>query len=41
MLDSPVIIGSVVIYAYLLAITVFVLDIVYAIVDPRVRLGVT
>ena len=41
MLDSPVIIGSVVIYAYLLAVTVFVLDIVYAIVDPRVRLGVT
>ncbi|MCD6538514.1 ABC transporter permease [Candidatus Bathyarchaeota archaeon] len=39
--DSPVIIGEVVIYAYLLAITVFVLDIVYAIVDPRIRLGVT
>lgn len=41
MLDSPVIIGSVVIYAYLLVITVFVLDLVYAIVDPRVRYGVT
>jgi len=41
MLDSPVIIGSVVIYAYLLVVTVFVLDLVYAIVDPRVRLGVT
>jgi peptide/nickel transport system permease protein len=37
--DTPVIIASVVIYAYLLAITVFVLDIVYALVDPRVRIG--
>jgi peptide/nickel transport system permease protein len=37
--DSPVIIGSVVIYAYLLAITVFVLDITYAILDPRVKIG--
>ena len=41
MFDSPVIIGEVVIYAYLLAITVFVLDIIYAAVDPRIRLGVT
>ena len=41
LLDSPVIIGEVVIYAYLLAITVFVLDIIYAAVDPRIRLGVT
>lgn len=39
MFDSPVIIGEVVIYAYLLAITIFVLDIVYAIVDPRIRIG--
>lgn len=37
--DSPVIIGSTVIYAYLLAITVFVLDFIYALVDPRVRVG--
>jgi len=37
--DAPVIIGEVVIYAYLLAITVFVLDLVYAILDPRIRLG--
>ena len=41
LLDSPVIIGEVVIYAYLLAVTVFVLDIIYAAVDPRIRLGVT
>jgi len=37
--DAPVIIGSTVIYAYLLAFTVFFLDIIYAIVDPRVRVG--
>ncbi|MFW5922850.1 MAG: ABC transporter permease [Planctomycetota bacterium] len=39
MFDTPVIVGSVVIYAYLLAATVFVLDVVYAIIDPRVRAG--
>ncbi len=37
--DSPVIIGTVVVYAYLLAITVFALDIIYAIIDPRVKVG--
>jgi peptide/nickel transport system permease protein len=37
--DTPVIVGSTVIYAYLLAITVFALDFVYALVDPRVRIG--
>jgi len=37
--DTPVIIGSVVIFAYLLALTVFLLDILYAILDPRVRVG--
>jgi peptide/nickel transport system permease protein len=35
--DTPVIIGTVVIFAYLLAITVFLLDILYALLDPRVR----
>lgn len=39
-LDSPIVVGLVVIYAYLLAITVFLLDIVYVIIDPRIRLGV-
>lgn len=39
MFETPVIIGSVVIFAYLLAITVFLLDIVYALIDPRVKLG--
>ncbi|MFC2078283.1 ABC transporter permease [Candidatus Bipolaricaulota bacterium] len=33
------IIGAVVIFAYLLALTVLVLDILYALVDPRIRLG--
>ncbi|MDR5682966.1 MAG: ABC transporter permease [Armatimonadota bacterium] len=37
--DTPVIVGATILYAYLLAITVFVLDIVYAIVDPRVKVG--
>lgn len=37
--DTPVIVGAVVIYAYLLALTVFFLDIVYALVDPRVKVG--
>ena len=37
--DTPVIIGSVVIFAYLLALTVFLLDILYGILDPRVRVG--
>ncbi|MGQ9546847.1 MAG: ABC transporter permease [Dehalococcoidia bacterium] len=39
MADTPVIIGITVIYGYLLAITVYMLDFVYAIVDPRVRVG--
>jgi peptide/nickel transport system permease protein len=36
---APVIGGKTVIYAYLPAITVFVLDFIYALVDPRVRVG--
>jgi peptide/nickel transport system permease protein len=36
--DTPVILATVVIYAYLLALTVFLLDIVYVMLDPRVRL---
>lgn len=36
--DTPVIVGSVVIYAYLLAFTVFLLDIIYALIDPRVKI---
>ncbi|HNS50338.1 MAG TPA: ABC transporter permease [Anaerolineae bacterium] len=37
--DTPVIVGECVIYAYLLAITLFLLDFVYALVDPRVKVG--
>ncbi len=33
------IVGMTVIFSYLLAITVFLLDIVYALVDPRVKVG--
>ncbi len=36
--DTPVIIASVVIFAYLLAATMFILDILYALLDPRVKL---
>ena len=37
--DIPIIVGSTIIYAYLLAMTVFMLDFVYALVDPRVKVG--
>ncbi len=37
--DTPVIVGNTVIYAYLLALTVFLLDFIYALVDPRVKVG--
>ena len=37
--DVPVIVGNTIIYAYLLAASVFLLDIIYAILDPRVRVG--
>jgi len=39
--DTPVIVGATIIYAYLLAITVFLLDFVYVLVDPRVKIGGT
>lgn len=37
--DVPVIVGDTIIFAYLLAVTVFVLDIVYVLIDPRVKVG--
>jgi len=37
--DTPVIVGTTIIFAYLLALTVFLLDFVYALVDPRVKIG--
>ncbi len=38
--DTPVIVGIVVIYGYLLAATVFLLDFIYAALDPRVRVNI-
>ncbi len=35
----PVTIGIVAVFAYLLALSVFLLDIIYALVDPRVKIG--
>ncbi len=37
--DTPVIVGATAIFAYMLAVTVLILDVLYAIVDPRVRIG--
>ncbi|MBI5653367.1 MAG: ABC transporter permease [Chloroflexi bacterium] len=37
--DVPVIVGNVVLIAYLLVATVFLLDIIYALLDPRVKVG--
>ena len=37
--DTPVLVGITVIYAYLLMLTVFLLDIVYVLIDPRIRLS--
>jgi peptide/nickel transport system permease protein len=37
--DTAVIVGLTIIFAYLLVITVFLLDFIYALVDPRVKIG--
>jgi len=37
--DRPVVVGIVVLFSYLLGITVLFLDIIYAFIDPRVRVG--
>ena len=37
--DTAVIVATSVVYAYLLALTVFLLEFIYALVDPRVRIG--
>lgn len=39
LVDTPVIVGSTIVFAYLLAITVFLLDFIYVLVDPRVKVG--
>jgi len=38
-LDPPVIVGLTVVYAYLLVITIFLLDIIYSLLDPRIKVG--
>ncbi len=37
--ETSVIVGNTVIYGYLLAVTVFLLEFIYAAVDPRVKIG--
>ena len=37
--DRPVVVGIVVMFAYLMGVSVLLLDIIYALVDPRVRIG--
>jgi peptide/nickel transport system permease protein len=39
LVETSVIVGETVIYAYLLGITVFLLEFIYALVDPRVKIG--
>ena len=36
--DTPVIIGVVIVYAYMLAFTVLLLDVMYGLMDPRIKL---
>lgn len=38
--DTAVIVGAIAIFGYLLMLTVFLLDFIYVIVDPRVRVGI-
>ena len=38
--DTPVIVAIIVLFGYLLAATLFLLDFIYAILDPRVRVGI-
>ncbi|MCL0079352.1 ABC transporter permease [Dehalococcoidia bacterium] len=37
--ETPVIVGITIIFAYLLAMTLFIIDIVFALLDPRVKVG--
>ncbi len=39
MFDRPVVVAIVVMFAYLLGLSVLLLDVVYALIDPRVRIG--
>jgi len=37
--ETPVVVGLIIVYAYLLAATLFIMDFVFAMVDPRVKVG--
>ena len=37
--ETPVIVGITIIFAYLLAVTLFIIDIIFALLDPRVKVG--
>ncbi len=37
--DTPVLVGITVIYAYLLAATVWILDMIYGLIDPRIKVA--
>jgi peptide/nickel transport system permease protein len=39
--DTPVIVGFTIIYAYMIALTVLILDILYSVLDPRVKLDLS
>ena len=38
-LDAPVVIGLTVVYAYLLVLTIFLLDMIYGFLDPRIKVA--
>jgi len=37
LVDAPTIIALTIIFAYLFVVTVFILDVVYGLMDPRIR----
>ncbi len=37
--ETAVILGTTIIYAYLLGFTIFITDIIFALIDPRVKIG--
>ena len=37
--ETAVILGTTIIYAYLLGLTIFITDIIFALIDPRVKIG--
>lgn len=39
--DTPVIVGFTIVYAYMIAMTVLILDIAYAVLDPRVKIDLS